>query len=126
MNLQKFLREEVLTLRARVEVLEKKLSERVPVFESAVKTTPEALTCMVSVTHTGDDNTTTGAIDMLTKKPAPRWRVSWDDCGSRHETVFDDECEAVAEAILLAAEDYDHVRLEEIQKGGTEDAQKEG
>ena len=47
MNLQKFLREEVLTLRARVEVLEKKLSERVPVFESAVKTTPEAVTATV-------------------------------------------------------------------------------
>lgn len=57
----------------------------------------------------------------------PRWRVSWDDYdGSRRETVFDNSLDAAAEAILLAAEDYDHVRLEEIQKGGTEDAQKEG
>ncbi len=47
MNLHKFLREEVLTLRARVEVLEKKVSEGVPMPYSTVTTAPEAVTATV-------------------------------------------------------------------------------
>lgn len=47
-----------------------------------------------------------------------RWRVSWDDYdGSRRETVFGNSLDAAAEAILLVAEDYDNVRLEEIPGG---------
>ncbi len=47
MNLHKFLREEVLTLRARVEVLEKKILEGAPMPYSTVTTTPEAVTATV-------------------------------------------------------------------------------